>query len=240
MKSAPMTIAVIGAAICLSGCTSLFGAKHASRTPADRLDIAEIYHDYAVEQLELGRNQLRAGAYATALETLRRASLDRATAVTAHNAMGVAYAKLGRVELARRHFTLALAREPQNPAIAANLTRLKAETRAAEQALAVVDAAAPVPASASEPSSTVSRPEIGRTIKPAYGARVVAEGGPARLQRVSAHEVRIGGSKIANSPRNVAARPADPSKMVIGSRSGSRPTAKVVHTTYPVRVSLQR
>lgn len=237
MKNVRMMIAVVSAALCLAGCASMSGAKHASRASADNLDMAEIYHDYAVEQLELGRNQLRAGAHGLALDALRRAARDPATAVPALNAMGVAYAKLGRTDVASRYFNLALAREPANATAAANLARLQLDMRSAPQDVATTKPASS-DRSGQDLASQAAAPEVARMIKPAYGAKVIAESGAAQLQRVSAHEVRIGSRQGANSryaQASAAVKSGYPVKMVIGSRDG-RPAKEVAQASYPVRV----
>ena len=84
--------------------------------------------------LAMGRQALADGQYGTAIAALRFARLDPACSAEATNALGVAYARIGRDDLAERYFREALAldrhglrrswprrsdRDPAPPAVAA-------------------------------------------------------------------------------------------------------------------------
>lgn len=75
--------------------------------------------------LEEGRAQLRAGRVSAAVASFRIARLDPATAAEAHNGLGVAYAKIGRPDLADRYFRAAIAIDPSDTRFAANLLRMQ-------------------------------------------------------------------------------------------------------------------
>ncbi len=84
---------------------------------------------YRVEEdsdaaLAMGRRQLATGQFGLALETFRSVLRRNPRSAAAQNGLGVAYAKIGRADLARRHFEHALAAEPANTAFARNLARL--------------------------------------------------------------------------------------------------------------------
>src|SRR3546814_14347739 len=66
---------------------------------------------------------LRAGHPANAIQQFRLAALDPGSAAEAFNGLGVAYARLGRADLAERYFRMALSMDGANPRFAANLER---------------------------------------------------------------------------------------------------------------------
>lgn len=243
----PNKIAILAAgALCLSGCSSIFGGSQMARANADELDIQEIYHDYAAEQLALGRAQLRAGAYASALESLRRASRDPQSAPAAYNAMGVAYAKLGRQETAVRFFRLALMLDPENRSFASNLTRLKGQFRndseVSGQQLAAnasgqdESAASARVADASEEQQAEEAARI-RTVKSAFGAEIRVGAGTGQIQRLSTYEVRIGGPRhSARGQRRVVARSDYPVRVQVSPSQGEAKAAPSDKGAYPVQV----
>lgn len=249
MKTGTGLCAALLALVSLSGCTAIFGGGHSSIASAKGESMADIYHEYAVEQLELGRQQLRAGAFASAIEPLRRASHDRQSAAAAHNAMGVAYAKLGRGEVASRFFNLAMAEEPGNAAFAANLARLGGNPApdgpsnvepglAAQQANGAdpQEKASAQVGDADRVSVPVADPRMAvQTISPSYGAAIRATGNIGQMQRISRHEVMVGGQVgIAAASRAEAQYPVriplETGKVTLreGARSGS--------VGYPVRI----
>ena len=240
----------------LAGCGNIFGRGHSSMASADSSNVDDIYRDYATDQLELGRNRIQNGALTEALEPLRRASFNPATAAAAHNAMGVVYARLGRNDVAGRMFRLAMEENPGEPKFAANLERLEAAAMAATSALPVpastpqagngggMPLAVLAPATARvEPVMQAARaaPAV-QTMRPAYGGaiRVSQPSGPA--QRLSQYEVRVGGP--ATPARTARVRqayagdlPSYPQRVHIeisgpSAQRGNRPSA-----AYPVRVN---
>ena len=80
---------------------------------------------YAIGPADLneGRTHLRAGRVGNALAPLHRAALNPATSGEALNALGVAYAKLGRADLAERYFIAATRVDASNQIFTANLDR---------------------------------------------------------------------------------------------------------------------
>lgn len=75
--------------------------------------------------LEEGRAHLRDGNISSAVASFRLAALDPATAAAASNGLGVAYAKLGRPDVADRYFRAAIAMDPTNMRFTANLLRMQ-------------------------------------------------------------------------------------------------------------------
>ena len=111
------TLALVALAASLGGCKSFVQAFDFSRHSSGS--------QYAIgpTDLEEGRAHLRAGRVGNALAPLHRAALDPASSGDALNALGVAYAKLGRADLAERYFIAATRVDAGNPAFAANLDR---------------------------------------------------------------------------------------------------------------------
>lgn len=64
---------------------------------------------------------IRRRDYAGALELLQLAKANTPTDVRVLNALGVVYDKLGRFDLSRRYYDLALAAQPNSPVVLANL-----------------------------------------------------------------------------------------------------------------------
>lgn len=142
-------IAIVAlASVSLAGCQSPFfaslgfgGKAKAERAPAPKLVGAQL--------IEEGRFQLAQGHISAAVATYRLARMDPSTAAQAENGLGVAYAKLGRFDLADRYFRSAVEREPEDMRFTANLLRLqrtvmmaRAKLRTAEPALAKAEPAA--------------------------------------------------------------------------------------------------
>ncbi|MBX7541297.1 tetratricopeptide repeat protein [Qipengyuania sphaerica] len=111
------TLALVALAASLGGCKSFVQAfdfsKHSS-APKYAIGPAD---------LEEGRDHLRAGRFGNALAPLHRAALNPETRGEALNALGVAYAKIGRADLAERYFIAAARVDSGNERFAANLDR---------------------------------------------------------------------------------------------------------------------
>lgn len=240
----------------LAGCGGIFGRGHSSMASADSSNVDDIYRDYATDQLELGRNRIQHGALTEALEPLRRASFNPATAAAAHNAMGVVYARLGRRDVAERMFRLAMEENPDEPKFAANLERLEAAGMAAASPAAVPALTAQagnggaMPLAALAPANAMGAPAIQaakdapvvQTMRPTYGGAIQISQPSGPIQRLSQYEVRVGGPTIpARSARVRQAYAGDlpnyPQRIRIEvsgppSLRTDRPSA-----AYPVRVN---
>lgn len=230
-------------AFALSGCASIFGGNQASLSDTDRLNMDDIYHDYASEQLHLGRSLMRAGAYASAIDPLRKASNDRQSAPAAYNALGVAYAKLERPDVATRFFQMALLLDPENEKFASNLIRLRDEFQAAPNS-DKPSLAAELPAL--EPKGVEAAPEVAvqtvkaspQIVKSAFGANVVAESGGSGMVRISANEVRIGGERQeAKESTDKFARSEYPIKVKLSPSKQADKGTPTGNKPYPVRVT---
>lgn len=125
MRKSSSALALAISSLALSGCQALFGTpSFAGRTPSAEsasLDMS----DYFTARLESGRVHMAQGRPGAALTAFRQASYDPAHAGRAYNGMAVAYTQLGRPDLARRYFTMAVAADPQDERFARNLARLE-------------------------------------------------------------------------------------------------------------------
>ena len=111
------TLALVALAASLGGCKSFVQAFDFSRHSGAP--------QYAVGQgdLDEGKALLRSGNVGNALAPLHRAALNPVTQGEALNALGVAYARLGRADLAERFFIAATRYDAASERYAANLDR---------------------------------------------------------------------------------------------------------------------
>ncbi|WP_427969721.1 tetratricopeptide repeat protein [Altererythrobacter sp.] len=110
------------AVVALSGCQSFISKLGFG--PRDDARLAQASGPvFGMEELEKGRMALKAGYPANAIQQFRLAATNEEVAPDAFNGLGVAYAKLGRADLAERYFKMALSLDGANPKFAANLER---------------------------------------------------------------------------------------------------------------------
>jgi tetratricopeptide (TPR) repeat protein len=181
MMKAPVRLTcLVAVAISLGGCQSfpLTSWLFKKDRPASEAD-PQLAGSTA-GALEEGTALLRAGNLSAAVASFRIAQLDRATRADASNGLGVAYAKLGRLDLAERYFQAAILSNPDNTRYAANLLRLQQQVILARRPTPRVDEAAvgaapdpqARPASQALLSGTVdrvSRGEVHVTTRPQLG-----------------------------------------------------------------------
>lgn len=166
--------------------------------------------------LELGRQALSEGRYAAAIAAFRFARMDAAVAADAANGLGVAYAALGREDLAERYFREAIALAPQDPRFAANLLRFH---RARDARFAAVVPVQPVP----QPVRGPVRVEAGggaRTVSVGQGSQRV----PVRVSQVSSGRVRVDWGRpewtVVAAPVVVGASAQSPLPQSLSSQAG--------------------
>ena len=144
---------------------------------------------------------LRDGNLSAAVASYRIALLDPATRADASNGLGVAYAKLGRDDLAARYFLGAIDAEPDNPKYVANLLRLQQQVLLARRGdeIRQREALAAAASTAILPHQADAR---------ATGSRTTD-----MVERVSRGEIQIRTrSDLGNAPRMAVAfrsRPSD-------------------------------
>lgn len=192
-----------------------------------------------------GRAAMRGGNLIAAMSAFRIAQRDPLTAADATNALGVAWAALGRHDLAEKMFLEAIALAPRDRRFAANLERLLAER--------VVPGFQPTETA---PRLAHSAPPATRPVRSVAGS-VRTKAPTNRLVRVSRTEVRIGRDERPPATENDAATVSavsgaarGPAIRVALPRAGDRlyPRRVVLPVasdraerdehSYPVRVSL--
>lgn len=128
------------------------------------------------QQLEEGRQHLKDGNISRAVALFQLARMDRDTAAEANNGLAVAYAKLGRPDLAERYFRVAITLEPGDTRYVANLLRLQGHVMMARQEVAATRlATAELPAAApAEPARTRQADPVHRVSQGEFRIRTVA------------------------------------------------------------------
>ena len=154
-----LTVATLG----LSGCASVpkFWSMVTGRHTQARLDVRPVKLDASLTQATSPTDRLFASAasdiesrdYAEALDLLQVAKQQSPEDVRVLNAMAVVYDKLGRFDLSRRYYDLALVSDPQSPIVLANI-RYSARLQTLAQRVGpgmMLAAGAPLPAPAPTP-----------------------------------------------------------------------------------------
>lgn len=216
---------VLLASTLLGGCQSLFGksAKLEVRPAGATIAVS------AAISLEEGRQHLLRGEPASAIVALRLATVDPATAAPAHNGLGVAYAMLGRGDLAERYFQRAVEQGPDDPRFAANLSKFYASREAmfakaeAAKAVAVVAIA--------EPAEAAPAAIVRRTLQ--AGPSVVRIDLPTPAEAMT----RVSGREVVIRTHT----PQPPAAMADARRRNPRFSAVAAArpaSSYPVRIEL--
>lgn len=204
MRTIPIRAAFLAlAAIQLGGCSSFLGinfARHSAPAAEPSVDVAI----RAARVTEAGRRQLAEGQTGLAVETFRQALGSGEPVAPALNGLGVAYARLGRYDLAQRFFEQAMAADPADARYADNMTRLMRSPVLAMRRDADIAAAAQAQLAANRvevQAKTAEAPAVGR------------------IERLSRGEVRI----VTATPQ------ARPSAMTVQSAStrGFKPLVRV-------------
>lgn len=145
------TIVTLLASTLLAGCQSIFGSH--AKFEVRPVGVEQTTATAAVA-LEEGRQYLTRGEVASAIAAFRIAANDPASAAPAHNGLAIAYALMGRGDLAERYFQHAVADDPDETKYSANLAKFyrsreaqlaKAPALQAPIVVARIDEAAPVP-----------------------------------------------------------------------------------------------
>ena len=136
MKATVRLTCLVTAAVSLSGCQSFPLTSWLFKNDRTASDADPQLAGSTTGALEEGAALLRAGNLSAAVASFRIAQLDRATRADACNGLGVAYAKLGRLDLAERYFQAAILSDPDNTRYAANLLRLQRQVMLARRASA--------------------------------------------------------------------------------------------------------
>ena len=118
------TVAVLVAlSLALPGCSSIFGSK-AFAGASSKANLAAPSQALTAAATDLGRHHLETGNYGQAIEAFQVAIANQEPVAPAFNGLGVAFARLGRFELAQRYFERAAAIAPEDTRFQDNLARL--------------------------------------------------------------------------------------------------------------------
>ena len=223
--------------VLLGGC-SLFAPKHMAQSvrAIDQEQLAKANQARAKmsEVTEAGRALLDAGQPGFAIDTFRKALAKGEAPGPALNGLGVAYARIGRQDLAVSYFKQAMVFDPGETRYAMNLERISAT---ASLAAAMPAQGEPAPA-AGEPVSrpAATRPVFAVTSAPRAEIRIVTAPSPAP---VSARPARMAAgqslARIEFADRTQAERKsrlvevAPPRSRItqVGSPPARKPTATV-------------
>lgn len=178
------TLLAMGAVV-LTGCQAIGGsrfARHSGPVPQERS--AE---DYAADQLRLGREALGLREWGLALISFRLVRHMPEHAAEASNGMAIAYANVGRPDLAERLFRQAVELAPGDGRYQANLKQFYTAT---PEFAVKVDRGATGFAATAQVEPAIPAP---RTIMPRSGGAVIRIVLPTpSMVRLSAGEVHLG------------------------------------------------
>lgn len=210
---------VMGMAAMLSSCAWLGIGQHEPRIQA--LSTVPTT-DEALVEFELGRLALDGGNYAEAIACFSAARIEPGLLASSLNGMGVAYARLGREDLAERYFREAAAAAPGDQRYAANLLRLQQSVAAGQRReLMARLSSRDVP----DPASTLASSGQVRLLTGGRAPQLAAIDARRSTVRITASRVMLS-SVVSETPRNgaqVRLRFTSPDEQGIGN--------------YPVRVA---
>lgn len=209
--SARTVLALAAASTLLGGCHSIFHSSRMDRINA-KVRVSGTELAAPARELQEGKRLLAEGSYALAISAFHSARLDPGLAGEANNGLGVAYAQMGRADLAARYFTLAVFGDPADTRFRANLARLKDEQVRTERTRMLAAASAPAPAhSAPGPSA---------------GARLIAAS--SGVIRIELPEARL----VRSAPNMVT--------LSLPARAAPAKARRMAGPAYPVIISLAK
>ena len=167
----------------LGGCQSIPLFSSLSRASQPRQDSRAVERNKSV-LIEIGRQKLDQGNYGAAIDTFRVALATGEDAAVAMNGMGVAYAQLGRADVAESLFLRAQQRDPSNEKYAQNLRNVRG--LAGQPMLADTNPNTPAGEPAAKPTpSFLSSNRIQRLSSQEVAVATVAGGFTGKLAEVS-------------------------------------------------------
>jgi hypothetical protein len=123
MLRSAQAIAILSGSLFMAGCQTS-GARFARLNEAIKVPEAVPALQRAEGQLAAGRDALGQRNYAAAITAFRAASVEQSVQPAAQNGLGVAFAGIGREDLAELHFRKAISLDPANARYEENLARL--------------------------------------------------------------------------------------------------------------------
>lgn len=252
MKNSAKISACVLAALTLSGCQGILSAFNLGGQKQYRAEAnAQVFGQ---DELEQGRAALKAGYPAAAIKQFRLAALDEETAPDAFNGLGIAYARIGRADLAERYFKMAVTLDSSNAKFTANLDNFyNSPLGTSARALAMRQKEVDEALAAAEHAAQVEG-LLASFVEPGQRGVVALENTPARLTRTSTHELRITTRSDEGENRSQASLPSvavrNPAK-ADGDESSDIRTQRVPAEismvggvgqpeTYPIRIKLTK
>jgi tetratricopeptide (TPR) repeat protein len=178
----------------------------------------------AFVRFEEGRSMLDAGQNAAAIGAFSEARMEPSLLAASLNGMGVAYARLGRIDLAERYFEQAVATAPEDRRFAANLAQAQGSLMAARRVLQAPQVAAAAPVAESWTVRAGSgvvhlQTQVNRQ------SRITVAPPQQRLARIDAARIELS-TALAETPR---AGPQVRVRVAQAPRQGQ---------SYPIRIAL--
>lgn len=239
MKLTAANALVASLACTLLGGCSIFTPKHVALTApaAGNAQWASNSRAAALpsEVTDAGRALLDAGQPGFAIDTFRKALAKGEAPGPALNGLGVAYARIGRTDLAVRYFQQAMVFDPNETRYAMNLERVSAPSSFVPAAAAAQIAQAPagVPAASQAPKT---RPVVSVTQMARAEIKIVTQP-PLATGTAGAKAITVGQSPTrvefadrtspASKSRVVEVAPSRSRITQIGIPASTKPTPKV-------------
>jgi tetratricopeptide (TPR) repeat protein len=124
--------AVIGCSMLIGGC-QLLQSKTARLEAGIRIPNQTEPRQFASQQFEQGRAEIASGNYVSAIAAFRNSALEPEFAAASYNGLAIAYAGIGRHDLADQYFRQAIEADPESDRYRNNLARLEKSRLDAEQ-----------------------------------------------------------------------------------------------------------
>jgi Tetratricopeptide repeat len=136
MENKRIRLALSASIICLaSGCAA---------GPRATLEIRDVNQSQLASSgqrsIDRGKELLQRGQFADAISAFRKAMREEEDSAEANNGLAIAYDRIGRKDLARRYFELAVAEKPDEMRYKTNLARFFESSGQPELALGLLDA----------------------------------------------------------------------------------------------------
>jgi Tetratricopeptide repeat len=136
MENKHIRLALSASIICLaSGCAA---------GPRATLEIRDVNHSQLASSgqrsIDRGKELLQRGQFADAISAFRKAMREEEDSAEANNGLAIAYDRIGRKDLARRYFELAVAAKPDEMRYRTNLARFFESSGQPELALGLLEA----------------------------------------------------------------------------------------------------
>lgn len=214
----------------LAGCGSIFGGHHPGASAEQWMKYASEPEGYAAAQLAEGRQALQDSQYGQAIIAFRNAQRFPETAAAAANGLGVAYAQIGRPDVAEHYFELAVSQAPDDRRFSTNLDRLRFQLAAQQTVVAIRPALA-----AETPAGFMAERLVAAFPGTVARAGIRVEQPTAKMARVSDSEVQLAtadGEKADLRRRAPAARPT------VGIVATATQPDRRRNPNYPIRVEL--